>query len=90
MDILKRQTLCISVCMRYSIAARKARVSHRATAGRSTTFARMGHVADIFTPDVLNQLPGNTRNRAYAAIQQPATPSFETPSLFRWPAAKVR
>ena len=45
-------------CMPCSIAGRKARALPAAMAARFIASRKMGHVADIFTPDVLNQLPG--------------------------------
>ena len=49
---------------------------------------KMGHVVDIFTPDVLNQLPGTSRQLGIPDIPRPAKPSFKTPNLFLSRAAK--
>ncbi len=50
---------------------------------------KMGHVADIFTPDVLNQLPGELAigHTRYSTAGDTVS---EMPNHFQWRAAKVK
>ena len=68
--IPKPRTSPTSGCMRFSIAARRARASPHRTAREVRISKSMGHVADAFSEKTLEKLPGHHRDRARALFDR--------------------